>query len=166
MDLILFLAGILLVMLGVVGSFLPVLPGPLTGWFGLWALHATKAVPDNWPFLGITLAIAIAIFLLDYIIPLLGTKKFGGTKSGMIGTTIGLVLGVLFFPPFGIIIGPFIGAFAGEMSQNKDTKKAFRAALGSFIGFLTGTFLKLGTAVVFVILFVSKAWPYKAELLF
>ncbi len=166
MDTLLFFVGILLVMLGVVGSFLPVLPGPLTGWFGLWALHATNAVPDNWRFLSITLAVAIAIFLLDYVIPLLGTKKFGGTKSGMIGTTIGLILGVLFFPPFGIIIGPFIGAFAGEMSQNKDSKKAFRAALGSFIGFLTGTFLKLGTAVVFLILFVIKAWSYKAELLF
>ncbi len=165
MELALFLLGLFLVLVGVAGSFLPVIPGPITSWFGLWALHATDAVPDNWRFLWITLAVAIVIFVLDYAIPLLGTKKLGGTKAGIIGTGIGLVFGLLFMGPFGVIIGPFIGAFAGEFSQHKNSAHALKAALGSFIGFLTGTLLKFGTAFVFLILFVVKAWPHVGALL-
>ena len=143
MDLVLFLLGIFLALLGIVGSFLPVLPGPITSWFGLLVLHLTTWVPMNTKFLTITFVAAIVIFVLDYIIPLLGTKKFGGTKSGMFGSGIGLVLGILFMGPLGIIIGPFIGAFSGELMHDSQNKKAaFKAAIGSLIGFLTGVFLK------------------------
>jgi uncharacterized protein YqgC (DUF456 family) len=119
----------------------------------------------NWTFLGITLGVAILIWVIDYFIPAMGTKKFGGSKYGVIGTMIGLILGLLFFPPFGIIIGPFLGAYIGEMiKDNKDKNRALKAAFGSFIGFLTSTFLKFITAVVFTGLYISKFWEYKAVL--
>ena len=116
--------------LGIVGAFIPVLPGPITGWVGLLLLHLTKVVPIDWTFLSITLVIAVLIYVLDYIIPALGAKKFGGSRYGIYGTTFGLVIGLIFFPPYGIIIGPFFGALTGELLyDSNDSQRALRAAL-------------------------------------
>lgn len=162
MDIFLLIAGFLLALLGIIGSFLPVLPGPLTSWFGLLLIHLTDVIPMNWTFLGITLAIAILIWIVDYFIPAIGTKKFGGTRYGVIGTMVGLILGLLSPIPFGIIIGPFVGAYIGEMiNDSKDSKRALKAAFGSFLGFLTSAFLKFIAAVIFTGLFISKFWEYK-----
>ena len=153
-------------LIGILGSFLPILPGPTVSWIGLLLLYLTKVIPDDWVFLGITLAIALLVFALDYIIPAVGTKKFGGTKAGMLGTTIGLLV-ALFFPilgPFGIIIWPFVGALVGELLNKADKKTATKAAFGSFIGFLTGTFLKFMVTIVYLGLFISIAWEYKGVL--
>ena len=163
MDLFLLLLGFVFMILGIIGAFLPVLPGPITGWVGLLLLHLTKAVPQDWTFLGITLAIAVIIYILDYIIPAMGTKKFGGSKYGVYGTTIGLLIGLIFFPPFGIIIGPFAGAFIGElMYDSKDSARALKAAFGSFIGFLFSTGLKFITGIIYLGLFIAIAWDYKS----
>ena len=93
MDIALLIFGFIFMLIGILGSFLPVLPGPPISWIGLLLLYLTKAIPDDWVFLGITLVIALVVFALDYIIPAVGTKKFGGTKAGMLGTTIGLLVG-------------------------------------------------------------------------
>ena len=164
MDIALLAVGFIFMLIGILGSFLPVLPGPPLSWIGLLLLHLTKAIPNNWWFLGITAAVALLIFVLDYIIPVMGTKKFGGTKAGMIGTTIGLVVGLLAPIPGGIIIGPFLGAFLGELSNKADNKTALKAAFGSFLGFLTGTFMKFVTTVIFLGLFLSKVWEYRNAL--
>jgi len=161
MDIFLLIIGFLVALLGIIGSFLPVLPGPLTSWAGLLLLHLTEAVPMNWTFLGITLAIAVIIWIIDYFIPAMGTKKFGGTRYGVIGTMLGLIIGLLSPIPFGIIIGPFVGAFIGEMMHEKNSKKALKAAFGSFLGFLTSSFLKFIAAVIFTGLYISKFWEYK-----
>jgi len=163
MDILLLFLGFFFMILGLIGAFLPVLPGPITGWVGLLLLHLTKAVPQDWTFLGITLAIAIVVWFLDYVIPAMGTKKFGGSKYGVYGTTIGLLIGLIFFPPFGIIIGPFAGAFIGElMFDSNDSKRALKAAFGSFIGFLFSTGLKFITGLIYLGLFISIAWEYKS----
>ena len=148
MDIALLIIGFVLCLVGIIGSFLPVLPGPPISWLGLLLLHLTGAVPNDWVFLGITAAVALLIFAMDYVIPAMGTKKFGGSKYGMIGTTIGLIIGLLSPIPGGIIIGPFVGAFVGELLNNADKKSAAKAAFGSFLGFLTGTFLKFMTAMI------------------
>ena len=151
---------------GILGSFLPVLPGPPISWIGLLLLYLTKAVPDNWWVLGITLFIAVVVTVLDYIIPAAGTKKFGGSKAGMWGSIVGLLVAIIFpiLGPFGIIVWPFVGALVGELANNADQKKALKAAFGSFVGFLTGTFLKFLLAVVYAGLFVWKALEYGPEL--
>ena len=123
MDILLTFIGFLFMLVGILGSFLPVLPGPPLSWIGLLLLYLTNAVPNNWLFLGITLAIALMVFTLDYIIPALGTKKFGGSKYGVIGTTLGLLVAI-FFPIlglFGIIIWPFVGAIVGELLNKTDS---------------------------------------------
>ncbi|NER16901.1 DUF456 domain-containing protein [Spongiivirga citrea] len=151
MDIILVLFGLLFIFLGLIGSFLPVLPGPPLSWIGLLLLHLTKAVPSDPWFLGITFVIAIAVFVLDYLIPIAGTKRFGGSKAGMLGTTLGLIVAIVFpiLGFFGIIIWPFVGALIGELINKADEKTAMKAAFGSFIGFLTGTFLKFMVAAIY-----------------
>ncbi|WP_430965633.1 DUF456 domain-containing protein [Spongiimicrobium sp. 2-473A-2-J] len=166
MDITLLLLGFILMLIGILGSFLPVLPGPPVSWVGLLLLYLTKAVPDDWWVLGITLVIALAVFALDYIIPAVGTKKFGGSRAGMIGTTVGLLVALLFpiLGIFGIVVWPFVGALVGELINKADNATALKAAFGSFIGFLTGTFLKFVVTVVYMGLFISTAWDYKGAL--
>lgn len=166
MDIFLVIVAALFMLLGIIGSMLPILPGPLTSWIGLLIFHLTDAVPVNWTFLGITLAIAILVWLLDYIIPALGTKKFGGSKAGMVGTTIGLLVAIFFpiFGVFGIIVWPFIGAYVGELLNKSNSDRALKAAFGSFLGFLTSTFIKFVVAVIYLGLFIVKFWDYKSVL--
>jgi hypothetical protein len=161
MDILLVFAASIFIVLGIIGSFLPVLPGPLTSWVGLLILHLTDAIPMNWTFLIITLVFAIFIWFLDYIIPAIGTKRFGGSKYGMIGTSLGLIVGLLSPIPFGIIIGPFAGALIGEMINKSDSKTALKAAFGSFLGFLTSTFIKFIVAIIYLGLFIAKVWEFR-----
>ena len=164
MDIFLLTIGFLFVMLGLIGSFLPVLPGPLTSWLGLLILYFTSIVPMNYTFLGITLAIAILIWILDYIIPAIGTKRFGGSKYGVYGTTIGLLIGLFSPIPLGILLGAFLGAFIGEMLHDKtNTKRAFRASIGSLLGLITSATIKFTVAVVYAVLFFMKVWEYNGE---
>ncbi|OIQ41891.1 MAG: hypothetical protein BM563_00850 [Bacteroidetes bacterium MedPE-SWsnd-G1] len=166
MDIFLLIIGFLFVLLGIIGSFLPVLPGPITGWVGLLLLHFTSIIPMNWTFLGIALAVSILVWGIDYLIPAWGTKKFGGSKFGVRGSMIGLIVGLIFMGPLGIILGPFAGALIGELIYNsKDFNRALKAAFGSFVGFLLSTGLKLGVSIVFVYLYWIEFWEYK-ELFF
>ncbi|WP_375239886.1 DUF456 domain-containing protein [Aurantibacter sp.] len=161
MDILLTCLGFLFIILGLIGSFLPVLPGPPISWIGLLLLYLTDAVPNNNILLIITFIVAILVFTLDYIIPAIGTKKFGGSRAGVIGTSIGLIIGLIAPIPFGIIIGPFVGALIGELTNQADTKTAIRAAFGSFLGFVTSTLLKFIVACIYFGIFISVLWDYK-----
>ncbi len=144
-------------LLGILGSFLPVLPGPSLSWLGLLLLHLTDAVSFSHVFLGITFLIALFITILDYVIPAMGTKRFGGSKAGTIGTTLGLILGIITPIPFGILIGPFVGAFIGEFIFNKSTSQiALKAAFGSFMGLLASSFMKFLISIIYFGLFLIE----------
>lgn len=164
MDIFLIVLGAILMLLGLIGSFLPVLPGPLTSWIGLLVLHFTDVVPMNWTFLIITLLIALAIWVLDYFIPAMGTRKFGGSRAGMIGTTIGLIIGLFFMGPFGIIIGPFLGALVGELLNKSNSQTAVKAAFGSFLGFLTSAFIKFFVAIIYLGFFIVIFFEHSEKL--
>ena len=154
MNLVLITIGFLLILTGIVGSFLPIIPGPIAGWLGLFVVYQSSFLNLDYFFLGITFVIAISVFILDYIIPSIGAKKFGGSKSGVIGSTLGTIIGIIFLGPIGIIIGAFLGAFVGELSKNRsNTRIAFKAAIGTLIGYLGGIFLKFSIAIVFSIKF-------------
>ncbi len=157
LEIFLLSLGLLCCLAGIVGSILPVMPGPPISWLGLLLFFFIPDISIDYWFLGITLGIAIFIFVMDYVIPILGTKYFGGTRAGTIGSTLGLLVG-LFFPPFGILFGPFVGAFLGEIlfNINSNSKHAFKSALGSFVGFLASTFMKLLVSIIYLGLFVYK----------
>lgn len=142
MDIVLIIIAVLCLLAGVAGCIIPALPGVPLAYVALWLLHATERVQFSWQFLLIWGIVVVFIQVLDYIIPAWGTKRTGGSKAGVWGSTIGLFVG-LFMGPWGIIIGPFAGAVIGELLTGKTTAEAFRSGWGSFLGLLTGTVLKL-----------------------
>lgn len=143
MDIFLAVLSGVLIIVGVVGSVLPVLPGPPIAWIGLMALYFSKYADFSVSFMVLMAVIMVVVTALDFLIPAWGTKKFGGSKAGVTGSAVGLILG-LFFGPLGIILGPFVGAFLGELIANgTELKPALKSATGSFIGFLISTGLKL-----------------------
>ena len=161
MEYVLLILSLVLLIAGFIGSFLPILPGPPLSWLGLLMLYLVKGIEMNYWTLGITLFITIVVTILDYVIPAMGTKRFGGSKYGVWGTNIGLIVG-LFIPPFGFILGPFMGALIGELIfDSNNFNRALKAATGSFIGFLASTFLKIVVCLGFFILFCIKAWEYR-----
>lgn len=140
--------GTLLTIAGIVGCIIPLIPGPPLSYAALLIIHFTLDEPYTSRFLILWLILTIVVTLLDYYVPIWGTKKFGGSKSGMWGSTIGLIIGIFVFPPFGIIAGPFIGAVAGELLAGKDMSNAMRSGLGSFLGFIAGTIMKLTISLI------------------
>ena len=165
MDLLLLIIGFVFMIVGIFGSFMPVLPGPSLSWLGLVLLYFTNAVPLNYWILGITLLITIALSILDYTIPASGTKKFGGSSYGIWGTNIGLIVRIFAPIPFGFIIGPFVGAFVGElMYDSKDHNRALKAATGSFLGFLASSFMKFVVCMMYLGLFLWIVWENKSGL--
>ena len=166
MELLFLILGFILILVGIIGSFLPVLPGVPVSWLGLVALYLTPAIDFDWTFIISTGVVAITLYILDYIIPAIGTKKYGGSKAGIYGTMIGLVVGILIPIPLGILWGPFLGAFIGEMAfNNTKSDVALKAAFGSFIGFLASTFVKFMATLVYLGLFIYKVIEYR-EVLF
>ena len=165
MDVLLIILAIILALVGIVGAIIPGLPGPPLGFAALLLLHFTKEFSYSDNFLIITGIIAAVITILDYYVPIWGTKKFGGTKAGVRGSIIGLVIGIFVLPIFGIVLGPFglfgillgpfIGALIGERMAGTNDKDAMRSAIGSFVGFVAGTLMKLAYGLV-VMVYVLK----------
>ncbi len=157
-DILLIIAGIILLLVAFAGCFLPVLPGPPLAFGALILLHFTTVtdVPSEvlWSMAGLALIVTI----LDYVVPVWGTRKFGGSKAGERGAIAGVIVG-LFLGPLGIILGPFFGALAGELLSGTPGDKAFRSAIGSFIGFLLGVGLKLMVTLVIAFYFF-KIWLF------
>jgi uncharacterized protein YqgC (DUF456 family) len=162
MDIFLSVLAVLILLLGFLGCLLPVLPGPPLGFVAIIVLQFTKyadLAPSTLIFLGV---LAVVVQVLDFIVPAWGTKKFGGSKYGTWGSMIGLIAGLFVIPavgPFGIITilgGPFVGALIGEKIAGKDSNTATRAAFGSFIGFLAGTFMKLVSVGIMAFFFTRE----------
>ncbi len=147
MDQLWLILGVILMLVGLAGCILPFLPGPPLCYLALLIQQLQSDPPYSTKFLLIWAGISAVVVALDYVVPVYGTKKFGGTRYGMWGSVIGLVAG-LWLGPFGLIAGPFIGAFVGELIGNARSEDALKAALGSFIGFVTGTLLKLIVCLV------------------
>ncbi len=153
MDYILMISAIVVIIIGLIGDIIPGIPGTPVSYLALLLLHWTDRISYSSQFLFMTGLICAAITVLDYVVPVWGTKKFGGTKAGTRGSTIGLIVGILVLPMLGIVLGPFgligilggpfVGAYIGEKMGGTPDNKAWRSAFGSFIGFLAGTFMKI-----------------------
>ncbi len=148
MEIFVLILCLLLIIGGFIFSILPPIPGPLLPLGGLYLLHfAHPSKFFSLRFVLIMTVITIIVLIIENIIPIWGTKKLGGSKAGIWGSTIGLFAGLIlltpFLGPFSIIVGPFAGAMIGELLSGKGMDVAFRSGLGSFLGFLAGTGLKL-----------------------
>ncbi len=156
MDYFLLILSVLLIILGLLGCVLPILPGPPLSFLGLLAVHFTRFAEFTTRFLWLWAFIAIVVTILDYVVPVWGTKRFGGSKAGVWGATIGMVIGIFFFPPIGLILGPLAGAIIAEAIQGADARKSIIAGLGSLAGFLLGVGLKLAASIGMTYYFVKE----------
>ena len=154
MDILLIVLAFLLLVAGIAGCVLPLLPGPPLAYAGMLLLHLTDKVHFTTPQLVIWLVVVIVLQVVDYITPLLGSKYSGGTSFGNRGCMAGTLLG-LFFMPWGVIVGPFIGAIVGEMLGGQDLSHAIRAGIGTLLGFLVGTLLKVIVCFYFLVQGIS-----------
>ena len=140
---VIFIIAFVLLFLGLLGSMIPGLPGPPLSYIGILLIHFFTGTQFSTSFLLTWAVIVVLVFLLDYFMQIWGVKKFGGGRKAIIGTFVGLFMGLL-FPPLGLFIGPFCGAFIGALLEVRgDNNRALKVAIGSFIGFVTGTILKL-----------------------
>jgi uncharacterized protein YqgC (DUF456 family) len=144
-----------LILIGLAGVIMPYLPGVPVAWLGLFIY----AIGTDWERLSVTTvvvfgAITVLALLVDFIAPLLGAKKYKASKWGIIGASIGLFLGIIIFQIWGIILGPLLGALIGELIAGKSTDIAFKSALGTFIGFIFGTLMKLVLVLVMAGFFI------------
>lgn len=155
MDIFLIITGSVFLLLGLIGCIAPGLPGPPLSYIALVLLHFTTRVQFTVTQLVIWLAVVVVVQLLDYFIPMFGTKKLGGTKWGTWGCLIGTFVGIFLFPPWGILIGPFAGAVIGELLGGKEARLALRAGLGAFIGFMVGTVIKFTVCGWFIYVFIA-----------
>ena len=154
MDIFLLVVSFLIMIVGIIGSVIPVLPGPLSSWLGLFIFSNISDVEVQSKTLIFCLIVALIIFVFDYIIPIYTSKKFGASKYGIIGASIGTLIG-LFLPPFGIILGALLGAISGELLLNKNFEKSIKAATGVFIGLIISGFTKAFISIVFLVIYIN-----------
>lgn len=156
LSLILTVVAAILLVVGFLGCFLPIIPGPPLAWSGFLAAYFSSYNDISGKVLIITAIVAVGVTILDNILPPLMTKRTGGSKAATWGSTIGLIIG-LFAGPVGIIIGPFIGAFAGEIIHSKgDMGLSIKSAWGSFLGFLCGTGIKMVVVGIYIWFYVKS----------
>lgn len=151
MDTVLLVIACLLLLAGLAGSVLPVIPGPPLGYVGLLLLKWSGYADFTLTFLIVWAVIVIIVGLLDYFMPLWMTRIFGGSRAATIGSAVGLLAGIIILPPWGMILCPFLGALAGELIYDRaNTGRAFKVAFGSFAAFILGTGAKLAASIVMI----------------
>ena len=161
MDNILVIAGFILSIVGVIGCIIPGIPGPPLNFIAIVLLKIVY--PDQVSWLAVILfgIITLAVTILDYAVTLLGGKLFKASKSGIIGSTIGMLIGIFIFPPFGIFIGLIVGAVVGEIVSGKTKTQAAKTGAGIFVLSIVAMVIKLGASSVMSVYFLIKiSWAY------
>jgi len=156
LSVLLVVLGIVLLAAGFVGCILPILPGPPIAFLALicvsidqgWGTYSVL----EWIVLG---ALVILVTVLDFVVPMMGAKKYGASRTAIWISVVGMVVGLILFPPFGMLIGAFVGAFLGELMAGKGSAEALRPAWGVFVGTVVGTGLKLAVCGVIAFYFVA-----------
>jgi len=154
MEILIIILVFVLIIIGFLGVIVPFLPGAPISWAGLFIYAYYTgfdkiSLKTSLIFLGLVLLTT----LIDFILPILGAKKYKASRYGIIGIFLGLIIG-LFIGPFGIIVLPFLGAFIGELLAGRKSNKAFKAALGAFLGSLIGALLKMILVLIMLGFFI------------
>lgn len=151
--------GVLLLLAGFAGCVLPILPGPPVS-FGaillIWGARSWEAVTFGSTTVIVLGAAAVLVSIVDYITPALGAKRYGASRAGVWGSVLGMIAGMIWFPPFGLIAGAFVGALVGEALAGKQGSEAARAAWGVFMGTVVGILLKLAVSGVIAFYFFRE----------
>ncbi|MCJ7657369.1 MAG: DUF456 domain-containing protein [Candidatus Atribacteria bacterium] len=154
MEFVLILIGIICIIIGIIGCIFPAIPGPPLGYAALILLQLAKEEPVfSKSFLVRFAILTVIVSLMDYFLPLLGAKLYGTSKYGIWGAIIGMITGIIFFPPFGMILGVFIGAILGELIAGKENSMALKAGMVTFIGSIIALFIRLSLSLVMAFYF-------------
>ncbi len=157
--LLLVILGFILVAAGIIGCVLPVVPGPPLVYLAIILLSIARKWEAFSPaFLIVMGCIALVVTAIDYVLPLFTAKKYGASKYGVWGAVAGMLIGAIFFPPFGLLIGAFLGAVGFELLFNEETKQSMKAGFGGFIGVVLGIFIKLGASGVMAYFFIKAVF--------
>jgi len=154
-DILVGVLGSAIVVAGLLGCIVPVIPGPpvayiallLVSWAGGWNVYAL------WVLIVMAVA-AVGAAVLDSILPIVTSRRSGAGKAGIWGSVLGMLVGTVFFPPFGTVIGAFLGALVGELLVMRKGRNPMKAALGVFTGTMLATVVKLSVSGVTAVLFV------------
>ena len=160
-DAVLLIIGALFLGAGIVGCILPVLPGPPLSYVALllqWWVSDPHPSSYGWTTVIILGLLAAGVTALDFLAPVYGAKRYGASKAGLWGSILGLLVGMIWFPPFGMIVGAFVGALGGEWFAGKTDGEAMKAAWGVFIGTMAGVVLKLVVCIAITFYFVRELW--------
>jgi uncharacterized protein YqgC (DUF456 family) len=158
-EILLFVAALLVMIIGLAGVILPVLPGiPI-----IFAAALIYGFLTGFSVIGADTLLIFAILtiialILDWAAGVVGVRKMGGSRAGMIGAFLGMIIGLL-LPGVGIagfIIGAFAGAFIMELLVNRDSRIALRAGFGSFLGFLAGGLAKFVIGSIMIGMFIWR----------
>lgn len=161
MEIALIALALVLLALGLVGCVLPVLPGPPLSFAGLillWGAEGWQASSFGTTAILVLGGLTALVTVLDFVLPALGAKRYGATKAGVWGSVLGMIVGMIFFPPFGMLVGAFVGALAFEVLAGRDAADATRAAWGVFVGTIAGIVMKLAVCL-------AIGWYFVRELL-
>ena len=152
MEILIIIGIVILLLLGVIGSVIPALPGPPLSYIALLISYFFINTVDGDSLLWIGVVVVV-VTVLDYYLQIYGVKKAGGGKYAIRGSIVGMLLGIFLFPPFGILIGAFIGAYIG--AKMEASKNEVKIAFGALWGFIVGTILKLCTSfyIIYILLF-------------
>ena len=157
METLLIILALVFAIVGLLGSILPALPGAPLSFAGLLLLLPCEGADISSTALWLTGIFLVIVSILDYIAPVWLTNLSGGGKQATRASMAGLLAGLFFFPPWGLIIGPFVGAFIGELMEGSSKGKALKVALMSFVGFLLTTGLKIMYSGVLLFMIVKEA---------
>lgn len=148
--------GVLLSIAGLIGCIIPTLPGPPLNYAAIILIHFTGISEFSTHFLITYLLLNIAVIVFDYVLPVYGAKYYGASRKGIWGSIIGLIVGLFFFPPFGVILGVLIGAIAGELIAGKNESEALKAGFATFIASLIMIVAKLILSGLMTFYFVKE----------
>ena len=149
--------GVIALIFGLIGCIVPAIPGPPLSFIALILLeiatHGEAFTVNQLIFWGI---VTVIVTVLDYIIPIFGAQKYGATRAGIWGSVIGMLIGIFFFPPFGMFLGAFLGAVGGEIIVGKKSDDALKAGFGVFVGTMLSIGLKLAASGVMTFYFIKE----------
>ena len=149
--------GFVLAVTGFLGCLVPFIPGPPLTFVALLLLSLAKGWEPFTPtFLLVMAGLTLLVTLLDYVIPSLGARRYGASRLGVWGSAIGLIVGLVFFPPFGILLGGMAGAVLGELLAGRRGGEAFRAGWGVFLGNVVGTGFRMSLSAVMLFFYVKE----------
>ena len=152
--------GLILILLGFVGCIIPALPGPPLAFIALLILKLTDPTVFTTKFIFIIGAITVVVYFLDYILPIMGAKMYKASKQGIWFSIIGMLIGMFFFPPFGMILGLLLGAILGELISGKARAEAIKIGFVSFGFSLLSIFIKILLTGVMAFYFIEAVFEY------